>query len=354
MDLSLYFFADDHDAGHDDGYDDGYALLLEAARFADGNGFSAVWTPERHFHRFGGRYPSPAVVGAAVAAVTERVAVRAGSVVGPLHHPVRIAEDWSVVDNLSRGRAGVSFASGWHAGDYVLRPENYPGRRQVLVDTVETVRSLWRGDEVELPDGEGRPRGVRIRPRPVQPELPVWITSSGTPETFRQAGRLGAGVLTYLVGQDHDTLARNIAAYREELTVAGPGVVVMLHTFVGTDRDEVLSVAREPFRHYLRSSVDLLVATPGLLPDGVELDQLPDRYVDLLVTRAADRLIGTSSLIGTVADCTEVVSRLSDIGVDEVACLLDFGVPAGEVLLSLRHLGELRAEVAAQVPATRR
>lgn len=61
-----------------------YDLVLEGAKFADRNGFTAVWTPERHFSPFGGLYPNPAVTGAAIAAVTERVAIRAGSVVGPL------------------------------------------------------------------------------------------------------------------------------------------------------------------------------------------------------------------------------------------------------------------------------
>src|SRR5580704_15551905 len=141
MDFSLFFFGDGGATG-----DYGYGLLLESARFADANGFSAVWTPERHFHSFGGLYPNPAVTGAAIAAVTERVGIRAGSVVAPLHHPVRIAEEWSVVDNLSRGRVGVSFASGWHAVDFVLRPENYQGRKSITAEAVETVRRLWRGE----------------------------------------------------------------------------------------------------------------------------------------------------------------------------------------------------------------
>ena len=99
MDFSLFYFANDsrESAGRR------YELLIEGARFADENGFTAVWTPERHFHPFGGLYPNPAVTGAAVAAVTKRVQVRAGSVVSPLHHPLRIAEEWSVVDNLSGG-----------------------------------------------------------------------------------------------------------------------------------------------------------------------------------------------------------------------------------------------------------
>jgi natural product biosynthesis luciferase-like monooxygenase protein len=346
MDLSLFFFADDTGTA-----DDGYRLLLESARFADANDLAAVWTPERHFHPFGGRYPNPAVTGAAVAAVTQRVAIRAGSVVAPLHHPVRVAEEWSVVDNLSHGRVGLSFASGWHAGDYVIRPEAYADRKSVMVDAVGTIQRLWRGEEVEFPDGTGEKRAVRIFPAPVQPELPIWITSSGSPETFRVAGRLGAGLLTYMLGQEHDTLARNIAAYRSELAqahgeAARGHVVVMLHTLLGADRAAVLDLAREPFVRYLHSSIDLIAKTPGLFPPGLDLTSLPDKHKTMLLNRAADRYVKTSSLFGTESDGLAVVERLAGIGVDEIACLIDFGVPPDDALRSLEHLGRLRQRVA--------
>jgi hypothetical protein len=116
--FSLYFFSDD---GSKDS-DDKYRLVLESAKFADRNDFSAVWTPERHFQDFGGLYPNPAVLSAALATITERVQIRAGSVALPLHHPVRVAEEWSVVDNLSGGRVAIAFASGWHVNDFALDP----------------------------------------------------------------------------------------------------------------------------------------------------------------------------------------------------------------------------------------
>ena len=114
IDFSLFYFSGDE---AEDASTGKYRLLLEGARFADANGFCAVWTPERHFHAFGGLYPNPAVTAAAVAVVTERVGIRAGSVVLPLHHPVEVAEAWSVVDNLSDGRVGVAFASGWQPNE---------------------------------------------------------------------------------------------------------------------------------------------------------------------------------------------------------------------------------------------
>jgi natural product biosynthesis luciferase-like monooxygenase protein len=342
MDFGLFFFADSAPGS------DCYGLLLESARFADTNGFAAVWTPERHFHPFGGRYPNPALTGAALAAVTSRVGIRAGSVVAPLHSPIRIAEEWACVDNLSGGRVGVSFASGWHATDFVLRPESYADRKNVMVETIEQVRRLWRGEEVEFVGVDGGPQSVRAYPTPIQRELPVWVTSGGTPATFRAAGRLGAGVLTHQLGQSHEALEANIAAYREELAAAhGPDarghVAVMLHTMIGTDRDEIRELVREPFGDYLRSSMDLIVRDPAAAePGGFDPSRMSDADRAFLVERSFNRYFDTAGLFGTVDDGMETVRRMASAGVDEIACLIDFGVAHDQVLRSLDHLGELR------------
>src|SRR6185369_2417219 len=134
LDFSLFYFA----SSNSEGQRDKYRLLLEGARFADRAGMTAVWTPERHFHAFGGPYPSPSVTAGALAVATERLQIRAGSVVLPLHSPIRVAEEWSVVDNLSGGRAGIAFASGWHADDFVFAPQSYTDRKEVLFRGVET------------------------------------------------------------------------------------------------------------------------------------------------------------------------------------------------------------------------
>ncbi|MEO0353014.1 MAG: LLM class flavin-dependent oxidoreductase, partial [Cyanobacteria bacterium P01_A01_bin.15] len=77
MKFSLFYF----DGDGLNPQENPYKLLIESAKFADKNGFSAVWTPERHFHAFGGLYPNPAMTSAALAMVTENVQLRAGSVV---------------------------------------------------------------------------------------------------------------------------------------------------------------------------------------------------------------------------------------------------------------------------------
>ena len=344
MNFSLFYFESD-----EGGSKEKYRLLLEGARFADTHGFSAVWTPERHFHPFGGLYPNPSVTGAAIAAVTERTHIRAGSVVLPLQNPIRVAEEWAVVDNLSAGRAGVSFASGWHANDFVLAPEKYHDRKAITFRDVDVVRRLWRGESASVENGAGGVVDVRIYPRPVQSELPFWITAAGDPETFRMAGEMGANLLTHLLGATVATLAQNLAIYRKAWSDHGHGrdgrqgcVTLMLHTFVGDDLRAVREKVRAPLMNYLRSASNLARKAGGSRDNDRAVSELSEADVNTLLEQKFDRVFEGGSLLGTPAKCLATIERLEAIGVDEVACLIDFGVEFDSVMASLHMLNHVR------------
>jgi natural product biosynthesis luciferase-like monooxygenase protein len=345
--FSLFYFASDATA------DPGarYRLLLEGAKLADENGFEAVWTPERHFHTFGGSYPNPSLMAAALATITKRVHIRAGSVVLPLHHPVRVAEEWSVVDNLSQGRTGVSFASGWHAQDFVLAPANYATRREVMFRGIETVRKLWRGEEVRFTSGTGSETAVRIYPAPVQPQIPVWVTAAGTEETFRMAGEVGANVLTHLLGQSLQEVAHNVSIYRAAWRKAGHigegKVTLMLHTFVGHDTDSVRQQVREPMIAYLKDSVSLIKNFAHSIGEALPED-LDGPDMRTLLAAAFDRYFESSGLFGTPERCLKMIEHLKEAQIDEVACLIDFGVETSSVLESLQLLADVKRQAEAR------
>jgi natural product biosynthesis luciferase-like monooxygenase protein len=351
--FSLFYFASDATADPDARY----RLLLEGATFADENGFDSVWTPERHFHTFGGSYPNPSLIGAALATITKRVHIRAGSVVLPLHHPVRVAEEWSVVDNLSKGRVGVSFASGWHAEDFVLAPASYATRREVMFRNIETVRKLWRGEEALFESGTGTDVAVRIYPAPIQSELPVWVTAAGTEETFRMAGEIGANVLTHLLGQSVQEVAHNVSIYRRAWRDAGHPkegkVTLMLHTLVGQNTDSVREKVREPMIAYLKDSVALIKNFARSIGEDLPADiNSPD--MKMLLTAAFDRYFETSGLFGTPGRCLKIIERLKEAQIDEVACLIDFGVETTLVLESLRLLAEVKRQSETQMTSFER
>ena len=193
MQFSLYFF------GHypAEYHEDKYRLLIESAKFADTHGFTALWLPERHFHAHGGFSPNPSVIAAALARETPRLQLRGGSVVLPLHHPVRVAEEWSLVDNLSGGRVGISVASGWHPNDFVFAPDAFENRRELSLQHLATIQRLWRGETMSFPTGGQKQLDVRLHPMPCQRELPVWLTCIHK-DSFIKAGET-YGALQFLV-----------------------------------------------------------------------------------------------------------------------------------------------------------
>jgi natural product biosynthesis luciferase-like monooxygenase protein len=350
MRFSLFYFSSD--ATH--AGDDKYRLLREGALFADRHGFDAIWTPERHFHAFGGLFPNPSVLGAALAALTTRLEIRAGSVVVPLHEPLRVAEEWAVVDNLSNGRVGIACASGWHPNDFALRPQAYADRRGALSRGIDTLRRLWRGESITVPNGEGRDVDVTVWPRPIQPELPIWVTTGGSRETWIKAGEIGAHVLTHFLGQTIEDLESKIGVYRRTLAEHGHDparhrVTLMLHTYLDRDGDRARETVHEPFVRYLDSSVDLIASLARNLERAFDPDTMSasDRR-DLLIY-AFNRYARSHALFGSPEECAPLIDRLRALGVDEIACLIDFGVETASVVESLPVLDELKQLSNAQV-----
>ncbi|GMA76859.1 hypothetical protein GCM10025880_32760 [Methylorubrum aminovorans] len=221
------------------------------------------------------------------------------------------------------------------------------------------MRRLWRGEAVPF-DGPGGTIDVVTQPRPVSRELPVWITTAGNPDSFREAGRLGANLLTHLLGQTVEELGEKIAIYRTALAEAGHDpaahtVTLMLHTLLGEDREAVRALAREPMRDYLRSAAALVKqyawAFPAFKrpagvtqPMALDLRTLAPEEMDAILDFAFERYFENSGLFGTRADALARAAQVKAVGVDEIACLIDFGLPTATVLESLHPLAAVVAD----------
>ncbi|WP_276381415.1 MupA/Atu3671 family FMN-dependent luciferase-like monooxygenase [Flavobacterium sp. H4147] len=337
LDFSIMFFGADKENDAQK-----YNLILETAKYADKNDFTAIWTPERHFGEFGGLFPSPAVLGSAISVLTEKIKVRSGSVVLPLHDPIRVAEEWAVIDNLSNGRTGISIASGWHPNDFVFSNSNYEVRHIEMREKITELKKLWEGHSVIRKNGTGQDFEITIRPEPIQKQLPLWITAAGNPETFKYAGEIGANVLTHMLGQSLEKLAENIAVYHKALkengfTVEDKTVSLMLHTYIDADQEKAAEISEKPFKEYLRSSIKLME------PLAQELSLNIDTQSDEIIEFAYRKFSKENTLIGSVQSCQKMLQSIQNIGVTEVACLVDFGVENEKVLSGLKNIAKAKS-----------
>ncbi|WEH38919.1 MupA/Atu3671 family FMN-dependent luciferase-like monooxygenase [Streptomyces sp. AM 2-1-1] len=344
-DFSLYFFGDyprepsDTEGGR-------YELLMEAARFADEHGFQALWMPERHFDSFGGLFPNPAVLAAALSRETRRIRLNAGSVVLPLHDPVRVAEEWSMADNLSGGRVGLGVASGWNANDFVFFPDRFGRHKQEMYEQVEQVRRLWRGEAVRRTTGDGV-REIRLFPKPVQDMPPLYTAVVGNPESYELAARHDLGVVTNLMTQSVEQLRENVDLYRRARARHGfdpdaGRVAVLLHTYLAEDHESARTGAFEPMSRYMRASLSLFSGVSNSLGMTADLAALSEDDLDVVFRRAYGRYCDQRALIGSVDSVLPVVEAVTGAGADEIVALVDFGVTADQLRAGLPRLDDLR------------
>ena len=338
--FSFLFFSD---VRNDVTAADKYAFMRDVTLFGDREGFTAVYLPERHFSPFGAIYPNQAVVASWLAPQTQRIRFRTAGVSLPLHHPAEVVEWWAMVDVLSGGRVDLGVGSGWNKVDFVLSPGAYANRRMITAERIEVIQRLWRGERIAFtgPDGEQMP--IRCFPRPIQPELQIWLLVAQHDEAFRYAGSRGLNVFTMLYGYGLDELAAKIATYRRArgeagLDPAAGTVSLMLHTFVHEHAEYARRIVEAPLRDYIRSTVTGHIAVasrPG------RTATVTDRDEEAVVDYAFHRYYHTCGLFGTVSHCRDILRHASEAGVDEIACLVDFGASYDAVLASLPSLKTL-------------
>lgn len=181
---------------------------------------------------------------------------------------------------------------------------------------------------------------VKIYPLPKQKDLDMWFTCSGGSERFVEAGERGFNILTALLFQSMDELATKIAAYREARRSHGHDpeagkVTLMLHTFVHQELNFVRHTVRAPFMTYLENSIDLWRQETNKLNIGSK-----DRQKVLWF--AFDRYFQKGALFGTPETCRPMVERAVQIGVNEIAALLDFGLDGEAMLDGLIYFDQLK------------
>lgn len=179
--------------------------------FAEANGFDTVWVTEHHLSNYG-LIGSPSVYAAAIAQRTKRIRVGYAAAIAPLHHPIRLAEEISLVDHLSGGRVWVGLGPGFNQFEFEAFGVDIDDRRDRLDEAIDILEGLF-GNETYGHDGRfWKFPPVTLKPRPLTvPHPPFMITTSTLPSLERAAKR-GLPVLIGFSGDE--AIAERLEQYR--------------------------------------------------------------------------------------------------------------------------------------------
>src|SRR6516164_2648866 len=170
---------------------------IEQVRFAERLGFGDVWLTE---HYFTGEsvYNDALLFASAVAMRTERIRIGFAVVQLPFHHPVRLAVQLALLDNLSKGRIDVGVGKGtiYNVYEFVGHGLRSHDSRERMEEAIDIIGRLWGGGPVTYSGRYFHVQVPELRPRPVQlRHLPLWH-SVISPSSFSECGRLGVPILT--------------------------------------------------------------------------------------------------------------------------------------------------------------
>ncbi|MBD9729154.1 LLM class flavin-dependent oxidoreductase [Streptomyces caniscabiei] len=162
-----------------------YRAAVEMAAYADEQGIGTVQTEEHHGVE-NNWLPSPFVFAGAVFGATRRIAVTVSAMIGPLHDPLRLAEDIAVLDLVSGGRLVTVAGIGYRPEEYAQFDVDWKERGRLQDEVLETLLRAWTGEPFSY-----RGRTVRVTPRPGTEPHPLLLVGGSSKAAARRAARLG-------------------------------------------------------------------------------------------------------------------------------------------------------------------
>jgi alkanesulfonate monooxygenase SsuD/methylene tetrahydromethanopterin reductase-like flavin-dependent oxidoreductase (luciferase family) len=167
-----------------------YAETLDFITWTESLGFGGAWVPEHHCAD-DGYAPSPLVTLAAIAARTKRLKLGSGIALAPLYHPVRFAEDCTVLDILSGGRAEMGVAVGYRRRETEAYGVDFSSRGRRTDEFLEIVRRLWSGETFSYEGKHFTLKNASIVPTPTRP-IPLYL-GGFTDKALERTAKYGDG-----------------------------------------------------------------------------------------------------------------------------------------------------------------
>ena len=299
--------------------------VMDQCIHAEEVGLNSVWVPEHHFGLFG-VLPSAPVFLANVAARTKRVKLGPATVLLPVQHPVRVAEEFALLDLLSNGRAVLSVGRGYDAREYAAFEVDFAQSQEIFFEGLEIIKKAWSHEKVSHQGVHYNFPEITVLPRPVQqPYPPIFVACFSEP-TLRYAARAGFDIIfaPFAAAMMFGSLKNAVAEFKMESEAAGHvGRKAMCSYFVNVTYDDQETLkTKERLLHYFDGILPAFPADRATAPAHIRY------FVDIVErmrTMTTDDLGERSIIVGSPENCLKVLKDCEEAGIEEVILYFGFG-----------------------------
>jgi len=313
-----------------------YGHWLEQIDAAEDLGFDSLWVTEHHFRLFGGMMPSPQMLLAAAAQRTRRM--RLGSAVSlvPVHHPIRLAEEYAMLDLLSEGRLNFGAGRGMSVQEYSVFEKDWDNAQGLLEEALKIIRLAWTEETLDWEGEHYQYHGLTVIPKPSQrPHPPIYVPANKDPEHFRMIARNGYNLMTlpWLFGNEQQRTL--VELYLDELKQSGyteddHDVFVMYPAYIGRSDADARRDAEDAWHRWREFALDEVRMDPNRAP---MIDQVHRRL-------AYQAMVDDSrAVFGGPDTCIEQLTRIRDVvGPTHIGLCFHFGgLSQAKVLASMER-----------------
>jgi natural product biosynthesis luciferase-like monooxygenase protein len=301
--------------------------ILRAAEDLD---FDSVWPAEHHFSEYG-YCVSTGLMLSALAQTTKRIRLGTGIVILPFHNPIRVAEEFALLDLMSDGRVDFGVGRGYQPHEFRGYGVDPTKSRGIFNEAIEIILQAWTRERVDYSGVHFDVHDVPVRPKPLQkPHPPVWMAAL-SPESFVQAGRKGFNLLcTPVFGFAGKTAIENLSAYRQALRRAGHDpatrqIGALCMVYVGEDPQAAVRDFADPVIWYYRTFSKYIAPPAGEPP--IKTYEPYAGVRDLAASVTWEQLQQSGAVIcGTPEQCVDRIRELHDsLGFTQLLCWTRLG-----------------------------
>jgi natural product biosynthesis luciferase-like monooxygenase protein len=293
--------------------DEQFDIMVRAEEF----GFDSLWPAEHHFSEYG-YCASPAVTLAALAARTQNVRLGTGVVVLPLNHPLRVAEEYAMIDLLSGGRVDLGVGRGYQPHEFAGYGVDQSRSRDIFHESIEIIQKAWTEESFSYEGGFYQVHDLNVRPKPLQqPHPPIWMASL-SPQTFEICGRCGFNLMCAPVfGFDVNRGAAFIQQYRDALKGHGRDpaqfeIAGLVMTYVAETTQEALDDFADAVMWYYKTFAKYIAPPPG--QPAVPSYEMYTAARDMLASAEWDRIVEAGSVVcGSPDQVAERIAQLHEL-----------------------------------------
>ena len=333
MDFGYFTLSDNHYENNTRTSNQFVADITAEALYADKLGMHSAWIGEHHFNSLG-VLSCPDLVLAYVAANTKHIRLAPAVTVTPLHHPIRVAEQWATLDLLSGGRVDFACGRGYDRREYEPFHVSFDDNQGIFEESLEVIRQLWAADDRMSHHGKHYSfDDVRITPKPVQQPIPTYVGSFSKP-SIELAARLECGLIVapFAAALSFGGLKQVSDLYHETCAKRGTKPRRLMCSyfihFADNKAEEDAARARQ-IRYYHECVIPALPGDPKTAPPSYRY--FVDMVAKLAKVQPAD-LTENSVLLGSPARIADTLKKVEAAGFDEVILYFNVGQkPHGQV-----------------------